>query len=165
MKSVQISIETARMLYKSETPELRQLALDNFSKQELEGVALRDYYEIATGKECFYVTIHSDVNDPRLISTTHQGRDDIFSFKTEAMAKRALAMAQLEWLIDDANGEWKPDWKNDQIDKYCIRTEVGSILFVSHQTSSCFLAFRSSEIREAFYNKHKQLIHDYLMIP
>ena len=52
---------------------------------------------------------------------------------------------------------WKPDW-NDEIQKYCIRTDRNKIVNCSSSFNNRILAFPTMEMRDAFYENFKDLI-------
>lgn len=52
---------------------------------------------------------------------------------------------------------WEPDW-NDEIQKYCIRTDRNKIVNCSSSFNNRILAFPTIEMRDAFYENFKDLI-------
>ena len=54
---------------------------------------------------------------------------------------------------------WEPDW-NDEIQKYCIRTDRNKIVNCSSSFNNRILAFPSEEMRDAFYVNFKDLIEN-----
>lgn len=52
---------------------------------------------------------------------------------------------------------WEPDW-NDEIQKYCIRTDRNKIVNCSSSFNNRILAFPTVEMRDAFYENFKDLI-------
>lgn len=53
---------------------------------------------------------------------------------------------------------WKPDWKNPNQKKYCIRNDSGDIKKVSLFLTNAILAFPTEEMRDAFFENFKELI-------
>lgn len=54
---------------------------------------------------------------------------------------------------------WAPDW-NDEIQKYCIRTDRNKIVNCSSSFNNRILAFPTVEMRDAFYENFKDLIEN-----
>ena len=55
-------------------------------------------------------------------------------------------------------GNWKPDWNNDEIVKYCIIVDSGIISKQNFRNSQFIFAFPTKEMRDAFYENFKNLI-------
>ena len=55
-------------------------------------------------------------------------------------------------------------WRDVGINKFTIRRVCGSVNFATTTTQYQFLAFKSYEQRDDFYNNNEQLVKDYLMI-
>lgn len=56
-------------------------------------------------------------------------------------------------------GPWESDW-NDEIQKYCIRTDRNKIVNCSSSFNNRILAFPTVEMRDAFYENFKDLIEN-----
>lgn len=61
------------------------------------------------------------------------------------------------WKIDN---DYRPDWKNQTSTKYCIKFDCGTAISVAYHTISLILAFRTSEIRNKFYDTFRDLINN-----
>ena len=56
-------------------------------------------------------------------------------------------------------GNWQPDWKDKSKPKYVILSQEGDIILRSEVfIRTCFLAFPTIEMRDAFYENFKELI-------
>lgn len=53
---------------------------------------------------------------------------------------------------------WKPDWKNQELPKYCIAGVEGQIKTAERYIVNTILAFPTAEMRDAFYENFKELI-------
>ncbi|MEZ4837574.1 hypothetical protein [Flavobacterium sp.] len=80
-------------------------------------------------------------------------------FVTENQAKSALAKAQLSQLLQSYFSGW-----SNQLDNYAIFPQIKNGEFIPYYGVAIlpqFLAFRSREKAQFFYEQHKELIHDY----
>ena len=78
-------------------------------------------------------------------------------FPTRALAKAALALAQLLQLRDKYNNDWKPDW-TDSSTKYCIYTHMDVISVEIHSITQHVLAFKTKDFRDNFLTNFKDLL-------
>ena len=76
----------------------------------------------------------------------------------EKTAKAFEALAKLIWLVDYYNDGWKPDWKNDDENKYVILTENDEIKCERNYSFKRILSFKSSEIRNKFLEEQRELL-------
>lgn len=89
------------------------------------------------------------------------GRSPDFSIVTEEDNETYKSFIQLKrcrdayWLLLE---NWKPDWNNDEIVKYCIIVDSGIISKQNFRNSQFILAFPTKEIRDSFYENFKNLI-------
>lgn len=96
---------------------------------------------------------------------------DVPLFKTESTCMSAIAMSKLEWLMDEYNSNWKPDWKNHKQEKYCIVRKFLGIVSKDEENKDymirtgkyeyCFLTFRTKEIAEKFLEEQLELVKEY----
>lgn len=73
-------------------------------------------------------------------------------------AEAMLALCQLIQLRDCYNSGLRPDWTNDDEEKFVLYFYKEEIIFNSTYSSSYILAFRSEELRNLFYRNFKDLI-------
>lgn len=95
----------------------------------------------------------SEANDKVI---TVRGNKNVFP--TEEEAKACLALAQLCQLRDKYNDGWKPDWEDDEEQKYVMlihRGEICKEIFFTVQQS---LAFKTEELRDKFLENFRDLI-------
>ena len=161
-RNLKLTIEQAQKLYK-EQPEMRELLLTTFTKEELEGVVLRDWSELG-GISGYWVASNNAE-----IKSLYNG-DAIPShknvFATEKQAKSALAMAQLSQLMKDLGDECNVDWSDyNKQTKYTI---IRHNIFLTYPTATVngfsFLAFKTAGVCCEFAVKHDRLIRDYFML-
>ena len=90
-------------------------------------------------------------------------RDDKNTFKYEEQAESALAYAQLTQLmaLPCYNGDWTPNWDDPNQEKYCITRMKYDIVKLDYSGYFSFLAFKSSKIRDAFFDNHMDLIKQF----
>lgn len=159
-RSLKLTIEQAQKLYK-EQPEMRELLLTTFTKEELEGIVLKDWRELEdiTG---YWITPTSVI----ILNINKLGGVEINRniFATEKQAKSALAMAQLSQLMQDLGDECDIDWTVGVTPKHVIQRYKNSLIPYCSQIAYSFLAFKTPEIRNAFMTKHERLIKDYFML-
>ena len=155
-KTIELTIEQAReMLGKNETMDA--LIRANFTEQELNQVKRwKDLCEVSG----WYVSNQSKVYEMRYSLVT-QERRNIFAKKTQA--EGVLAMAQLSQLMKDVNGDWTPDWSNDDV-KFTIECRYGKLDYNTHFKTARFLAFPTKEICDKFAEDHRELILEYFKI-
>ena len=86
-------------------------------------------------------------------------------FPTEAQAKSALALANLLQLMQlpQYNGDWSPDWSNNEAKK-CICASNNTIIKGYYSSTRHMLAFKNVKSRDLFLENHEDLIKQYFMI-
>ena len=72
-------------------------------------------------------------------------------------------MAQLSQLMKAYNGNWEPDWADDQ-NKYIIYMSNNKVFSDHYSKRYHFLAFKSEKIRNEFGENFNDLIRQYFMI-
>ena len=76
-----------------------------------------------------------------------------------ATAEAVLALCQLIQLRNCYNGDWVPDWMNEEEEKYTIEFRIATTIFDKHEISSTSpLYFKSKELREEFQSCFRQLV-------
>lgn len=74
-------------------------------------------------------------------------------------AEGLLALIKLKRLRDYYNDGWEPNWNNDGEIKFCIVFCSNKIELTIHINDNTFLAFRTQELRNEFYNNFEDLIN------
>lgn len=154
-KQIELSLEKAKELYKK-NPEMDELLLANFSKEELEKKELPKSWEELKNIGGYYISDFSDIS----FSCCNCENTDRNIFKTKKQAKSALAMAQLSQLMYVYNDGWEPDWSNNY-DKYCIEVMNNTFLIHLFTKYNSFLAFKTEELAKEFLKNFEELIKEY----
>ena len=107
----------------------------------------------------FYVKVNSFIVDLQVCV-----KPDLFSrnvFATNPQAEASRALAQITQLVKDYNGDWVPDWSNEEEYKYTIEYvtffKLG-LIPLSAMINPCLLAFETEEQRDHFLKHHVDLI-------
>ena len=84
------------------------------------------------------------------------------TFRTEKQAKSALAYAQLTQLmaLPEYNGDWVPDWSDDEA-KFIIRRYVNELDIDDYLNTHHPISFKSKEIRDKFIENNYDLLKEY----
>ena len=77
---------------------------------------------------------------------------------TKEEAEACLALSQLCQWRDKYNKGWKPDWKDNYEDKWCIGACNNRIHSYRTSDSNSVLSFKTSEIRNKFLEDFAELI-------
>ena len=86
-------------------------------------------------------------------------------FLTEKEAKSARAAAMISQLMPYYGGAVTANrWNDACVNKFTIKRIGGLVKFGVTMEEYSFLAFKTYEYRESFYNNNRQLVEDYLMI-
>lgn len=87
-------------------------------------------------------------------------------FKKYKQASSSLAYAQLSQLMADPeyNGNWEPDWNNNEENKYCIERIKDDLVVESFTYTHHFLAFKHIHSRDKFLEEYKDLIKQFFGI-
>ena len=114
----------------------------------------------------YFINSDSKIVDQGESLRTQEHNKNVYSDLKFAQA--ALAQAQITQLMKVYNGDWKPDWSiKDR--KYIIEmSEVSNDKQMSISKGIAFhiprfLAFKTEELRDTFFNKHHDLLR--IMMP
>lgn len=83
---------------------------------------------------------------------------DCLEAPSEELVEATMALLKLLFLRDYYNEGWQPDWKNDDEYKYVILTENDKIERERNYSYRRALAFKTSEIRDKFFEEQKELL-------
>lgn len=161
-KAVLMTAEQAKSLYEQNN-SFRETLLSEFTDEEL-GIKkkLKSWEELKNLIEGWWVFCDSSLRYDKNIATEPKNKN---VFATQKQAQSALAMAQLSQLMADLGDECDVDWNHTfNYNKHIIYRSKNILAknFV-HSTYS-FLAFKTESVRDAFLEKHKELIKQYFMI-
>lgn len=155
MKQVTLTLDTARQMYNSGSPELKKFALDNFTEQELTKKALPKRWEDIEQISGYYISPGSVI----LPSSFRSDQSHRNILPTKELAEAVLALCQLLYLRDIYNDGWVPDWNSGIATvKYVIYFLEDSVTKGCNYTAQRVLAFKSPELRDEFLNNFRSLI-------
>ena len=163
-RNLKLSLESATELYKTATDEMKTILENTFPElvKSKYPMSHDELQEMIKDKDTCFITSESVVNKAKIwfdSSRYHMNRNIILS---EQRAKELLAFTQLIALRDKWNeiDEFKPDWSNGYIVKYCITNEGGVTHIDTWWNISFPLYFRTGETAELFFNTFKDLIEE-----
>lgn len=102
----------------------------------------------------YYINSDSGIGPVVNVLTSDNNRN-IFSTKEEAEA--AIALAQLSKLKKAYNGDWIPDYTDNEF-KFSIFIDSESIKLGVFKRNRIFLTFKTKELRDEFAKNFKKLI-------
>ena len=161
-RTITLTLEKAKEFYKK-GGEFKDLALSAYTEEELLEIMLPktweefcNNYTVQKG-ECYIAsnsTIESSLSSIRL-----KCRDSNLLPDRQA-AESHLALIKLHQLRDCYRQGWKPDWKNNNLPKYCIYCVNKEQKFDidSFYERREFLSFQSEQLAQEFLNNFRELI-------
>lgn len=157
-RNVKITLETAKRWY-DQGGEFKEMALYAFTEAELNPIR-NEWESKILGKDIggFYISSLSCV----VQFNNNCAKRDRATFKTEKQAKSALAYAQLTQLmaLPEYNGDWVPDWSDDEL-KYIIRLYGSGLDTDYYSNTHHHISFKSEEIRDKFIENNLDLLKEY----
>lgn len=155
-KQAIITLETAKDMYKSNIQSLVKLALDNFSKEELESIDFPKSWEDLKEVKGYYINRSSEIDFVSNGIITKWNRN---LFPKESTARAVLALAQLLQLREVFVKDWVNDWNDDNI-KYVIKTSGNTVNRYSIYKDNSMLSFPTKELRDKFFDMYKDLLEE-----
>jgi len=146
---ITITPEELEKLAKGEV--VKSSSLDIEIKVVKNKISWEDFPRPLTG---YFVNYLSDICP--VINADRNARNNNL-FRTEAQARASLALSQLSQWMYLYNEGCEPNWSNMSV-KFCIYFDNDKILKGDVYHASCFLAFKSAEIRDKFLEDFKDLI-------
>ena len=158
-KTITLTVQQAKELYEKDN-SFRTTILSEFTDSEL-GIKkeLKSWEELGIF-DGFYIDSVCCIVKTLENSPTYDMRD---IFATKKQAQSALAMAQLSQLMADLGDECDVDW-GDWCVKHTIVREYDCLVCSFEHGCYQFLAFKTESVRDAFLEKHEELIKQYFMI-
>lgn len=108
--------------------------------------------------EGYWVDGDSVINCDRGTSTYSQSNRDVYATKKQAEA--SISQAQITQLLKAYNGDWKADWTDDT-NKFVILLVKDGWVRNSAKYNHNFLAFKTKEARDHFFEHHMDLFNKY----
>ena len=159
-KTITLTTEQAKELYEKDN-SFRTTILSEFTDSEL-GIKkeLKRWRELGF-IDGAYIESDATITIAETNPTDTHGKN---IFATKKQAESALAMAQLSQLMADLGDECDIDWGLHSGLKYVIYRWNNEIETVSVSSTHYFLSFKTKKVRDAFLEKHEELIKQYFMI-
>ena len=160
---ITLTLEKAKEFYKK-GGEFRDLALSAYTEEELIEIMLPKTWEefcnnYTVQKGEYFIDSNSIIRQVSLDNLRLPCRDSNLLPNKQA-AEAHLALIKLHQLRDCYRQGWKPDWKNNNLPKYCIycvnkeqKFDIGS--FYERRE---FLSFQSRKLAEEFLNNFRDFI-------
>ena len=161
-RTITLTPEKAKEFYKK-GGELRDLALSAYTEEELLGIMLPKTWEEFCDRFKIHEEYHIDSASDIIKNEDDYYRDPLLNrnlLVSKEAANQHLALMQLHQLRDCYRQGWKPDWRNNNLPKYCIycvnkeqKFDIGS--FYERRE---FLSFQSRKLAEEFLNNFRDFI-------
>ena len=157
-RNVKITLETAKRWYE-QGGEFKEMALSAFTEAELNPIR-NEWESKFIGKEIVGVYIAPDSCIYKMDGICHYSEKG--TYKTEKQAKSALAYAQLTQLmaLPEYNGDWVPDWNDDNA-KFVIRRFGNEIDLIHYLSPYHPISFKTAKIRDKFLENNLYLLKEY----
>lgn len=138
-----------------EIPEGFEIDLENSSKDKIVLKDMEyDWEDIEQVKD-YYITAHSNIVE--IIDYEETNANNKNNFPTKEEAEAALALSQLLQWRNRVIGNWKPDFKTEDI-KYVITVYKDEIMVRVTDFTQFILTFESRDQAYKFMNDHMKLI-------
>lgn len=153
-RNIEITLEKAKEWYK-QGGDLKEVALQAFNEDELKDnfPTSWDEYNIKAGW----------VMD-RIKAGSLPGSANYCYFNTKEEAEAFVALGKLIQLRDEywrLDGNWKPDWTDDIIQKkFSIYIDFSGVKKAIYYHTNQTFVFSTPELRDKFYNNFKDLIEE-----
>ena len=163
-RTLEITLEQAKDWFKGDNEVLKNLALQSFTENELQEIPrvksweefCEKYYDNCRLEYCI-----DSFSNIRLMDRTYRTtKEDRNLLATKEDAEAVLALIQLKRLRDQwwESLNWKPDYTNYMLKKYCITLDRDKITIDAFFVFNRFLSFPTREIAEDFLNCFRDLI-------
>ena len=159
---ITLTLEKAKEFY-NKGGEFRDLALSAYTEEELIEIILPKTWEefcknYKVQKDEYFISSNSTIEG--VLSNIRLPCKDSNLLPNKQAAESHLALIKLHQLRDCYRQGWKPDWKNNNLPKYCIycvnkeqKFDIGS--FYERRE---FLSFQSRKLAQEFLNNFRDLI-------
>jgi len=154
-KQVFLSLETAKEMYKNSDKAIKQFALDNYTKEELEAKELPRSWKELKMVNGFYIQYDSVINSSLNYNISDRHKN---IFPTESLAKGALALSQLLQLRNAWWNGWTPKWDdNAKFAIYFDQEDKCTFINNAYRTNQMFV-FKTKELAKDFKETFKDLL-------
>lgn len=160
-RTITLTLSKARDFY-NKGGEFKDLALSAYTEEELNRSLPKTWEEFCEQFKVYndwYIDLDSEI----LKNEVDYYRDPLLDrnlFVSEEAADQHLVLMQLHQLRDCYRQDWKPDWKDTSMPKYCIYfiNKEQKFDVCSFYERREFLAFQSRKLAEEFLNNFRELI-------
>ena len=161
-RTITLTPEKAKEFYKK-GGELRGLALSAYTEKELLGIMLPKTWEEFCDLFKIHEEYHIDLDSDIIKNEGDYRRNPLLDrnlLVSKEAANQHLVLMQLHRLRDCYRQGWKPDWKNNNLPKYCIYCVNKEQKFDidSFYERREFLSFQSEQLAQEFLNNFRELI-------
>jgi len=158
MKIVVLPIEIAKKMYLTSKDEsVREFALSNYSKEELEAKELPKSWEELKQVTGCAIDMNSDLyicNNKTTYKTNSSNRN---IFPTKSLAEAVLALSQLLQLREVYRNGWVPDYDEYYL-KYSVISNKNNLRVDSVTHYNRIFTFQSKEIAQQFLSNFEELL-------
>jgi hypothetical protein len=147
-----LSKETAALMYTSTEPSIKQFALDNYP--ELSIKPLSKSWDEIENKSGWYIDDLSCIERRRV----HVKSSNINVFKKRDQCKASLALSQLSQAMAVYRGDWVADWLDAKQVKFSVKVICGNIVIDRCEVFYQLFSFPNKPIAELFAENFKDLI-------
>ena len=144
-----VELERLKLYFSNEA--IKQLLADGFI-EETEKQLPKSWEDLKI-IQGYWIDEFSNIKDCSCLPSDNNR--NIFSKKEEALA--AIALAQLSQLKKAYNGDWIPDYTDNE-SKYVIYFDCERVCLASFKSSRSFFTFKTKELRDEFARNFKELI-------
>lgn len=102
----------------------------------------------------FFINRDCTIDETPLCDTMEENRN---VFPKKKYAKAVIALAQLLQLRKVYNGDWEPNWYNNDT-KYCLEVHRDLVIASYYSHTNRVLSFKTEKLRNDFFYAHKDLL-------
>jgi hypothetical protein len=166
-RNIQIDLTTAKEWYK-QGGDLRKVALQAFTENELNAFpkSWEEYCKINPYLNTDKETIISVYGHPMTLSDKiYERKSYPGALSSKERAEQFIILNKLLQIRDYYNQGWKPNWGNDDEDKYCIVSRKNNLKAIPSWQTNYLFAFKTRELRDEFlqnFEKDLEFIKEFL---
>ena len=160
-RTITLTVEQAKELYEKDN-SFRDTLLSEFTDVELAITPKIKTWGELKMVEGFIINHYADGVTKDISHTTLSKSKSIYATKKQVLS--AFAMAQLSQYMADFGDECDVDWGDEFERKWTISRYNNALEVEQAWGIFNFLAFKTKATRDAFLEKHEELIKQYFMI-
>lgn len=131
--------------------------MKNWYIEEVKEILVPDSWDDIDNKWSWYVDQYSNIIE----TNRYHSEEEKNTRPNKELAEACLALSQLAQLRNETwrrCGDWKPDWKNEDQEKFWIFYMKWVFEVSTFFETQNFLVFPIRKVRDEFLKKHKDLI-------